>query len=526
MDPTVHPIVSGNKGIRKLQEEVTRIRLLLPGPVPRNCPIVLVPGFSGWGRPLLGTVNYFGGFEDLPLILSQLGYIVIVVRIGPISTNKERACEIFAQLTNAGGFIPARANGTPIPAEVDRALIPVDFGLMHPAPNPNLVMAAETLQAVIYDTPGNRLPADWKWGVNNRVNFICHSQGGTTIRYLIELLSGARSDLDLPQFLDTNRQSWVKSVVTLGTPHRGTTVTDVVNQDVLPHNRLDPLIDFITSCSFDRRQDRIYDLHLDHWGFFRDGDETYQAMRARIAPTVTAWWTGRHNGLYDNSLRGISDLDIFAPEPSPNTYYFTMSFCATRPFPNDTLTAQDINEFLALLPVNQFWNLGGVWGHVAASLTQVGTQLGVLPSLNAALTWLTDVANRHLRAMQYFSQIPRPGSQIPRQDMLPLIMYPAYAMGGLGVTLSGIPLQEFQRNDGIVNTRSMDGPSTTVVNYGSFADSLAAYAPVDLQGIYWNLGTNVTIDHADQIGVFTDHSTYLEVQAMYMLFAELGDRLP
>jgi hypothetical protein len=184
-----------------------------------------------------------------------------------------------------------------------------------------------------------------------------------------------------------------------------------------------------------------------------------------------------------------------------------MSFCATRPFPKDTLTTQDINGFLALFPLNQVWNPLGVWGRVAAPFQPLGTRLGVLPSLYAALTWITDVANRHLQIMQYFSQIPRPGSQIPRQDMLPLIMYPAYAMGGRGTTLPGITLQEFQQNDGIVNTRSMDGPSTGPVNHGSFTARLAAAAPANLKGIYWNLGDNATIDHADQIGVFTDPDT-------------------
>ncbi|KNA98187.1 hypothetical protein FOXG_02596 [Fusarium oxysporum f. sp. lycopersici 4287] len=414
-----------------------------------------------------------------------------------------------------GGFaLPGTPPGAP------GAFVPVDFGLGHPSPYPLLLRDAQTPRSVVYGP----LPAGWQWSATNRVNFICHSQGGTTIRYLIELLSGAKGP-NFPQFLGVDRRSWVKSVVTLGTPHKGTTVTDVVN-DILPPRGLDPLIDFITSCSYEPRQDRIYDLHLDHWGFFRNPGETYSQMRARIAPDITAWWTGLHNGLYDNSIPGVSNLNAFAPTPSPNIYYFTMSFCATRPFPKDTLTTQDINGFLALFPLNQVWNPLGVWGRVAAPFQPLGTRLGVLPSLYAALTWITDVANRHLQIMQYFSQIPRPGSQIPRQDMLPLIMYPAYAMGGRGTTLPGIALQEFQHNDGIVNTRSMDGPSTGPVNHGSFTAPLAAAAPANLKGIYWNLGANATIDHADQIGVFTDPDTFREVQVMYMLFAELGDRLP
>ncbi|CZR65414.1 uncharacterized protein PAC_15314 [Phialocephala subalpina] len=510
MNPMTHPINDGNRGIHQLRREVANIRNMLPGK--KTCPIVLVPGFSGWGRPLLGTVNYFGGLTDLPLVLSQLGYIVIVVRIGPISTNRERACEIFAQLTNInsprpGGFDP--------PGAAPPTFTRVDFGNAHPSPFPALVAIAQTWKAVVYDTPANPLPAIWQWNAANKINFICHSQGGTTIRYLIELLSGT-SDPNLPQFLGTNRQSWINSVVTLGTPHKGTTVTGV---DFLPPGNLDPLIDFITSCSFELRQNRIYDLHLDHWGFARGPGETYKAMRARIAPVVTTWWIGRHNGLYDNSLTGAADLALFAPAPSPDIYYFTMSFCATQPFPNRNLTAQDINEFLRLLLWGQIWNPLGVWGRVAAPFQSLGTWLGVLPTLHAALTWITDVADRHLQQMGYFSQIPRPGTQIPRPDMLPVIAFPSYAMGG-----PNIP-EQFRPNDGIVNTRSMDGPVAGPVNNGNFAAQLAAAGPLGVRGIYWHLGTNSTIDHADQIGVFTNAATNSEVQVMYMLFAELGDRL-
>lgn len=234
-------------------------------------------------------------------------------------------------------------------------------------------------------------------------------------------------------------------------------------------------------------------------------------MRAQIAPAVTTWWTGRHNGLYDNSVRGTRDLDSFAPRPSPDIYYFTMSFCATRPFPKQTLTAQDINGFLALLLGNQVWNPLGLWGYLAAPFQPLGTSLRVLPSFHSALTWITDVANRHLQQMGYFSQISGPGSQIPRPDMLPLIMYPAYAMGRrsipAGITLPGITSEEFQPNDGIVNTKSMNGPTTGPVSNASFAAQLAATNARRVKGVYWDLGTNATIDHADQIGVFTDPTT-------------------
>jgi triacylglycerol esterase/lipase EstA (alpha/beta hydrolase family) len=58
-----------------------------------------VPGFSGWGAPLLGTLNYWGGVEDIPKLLLNKGYTVIVSSIGPLSSNWERACELYRELT-------------------------------------------------------------------------------------------------------------------------------------------------------------------------------------------------------------------------------------------------------------------------------------------------------------------------------------------------------------------------------------------------------------------------------------------
>lgn len=59
----------------------------------------IVPGFSGWGAPLFGAINYFGGVINIPKLLVDEGYTVIVAPVAPISTNWERACELYRQLT-------------------------------------------------------------------------------------------------------------------------------------------------------------------------------------------------------------------------------------------------------------------------------------------------------------------------------------------------------------------------------------------------------------------------------------------
>jgi len=58
-----------------------------------------VPGFSGWGAPILGSLNYWGGIKDVPNLLLSKGYTVIVSSIAPLSSNWERSCELYQQLT-------------------------------------------------------------------------------------------------------------------------------------------------------------------------------------------------------------------------------------------------------------------------------------------------------------------------------------------------------------------------------------------------------------------------------------------
>ena len=116
--------------------------------------------------------------------------------------------------------------------------------------------------------------------------------------------------------------------------------------------------------------------------------------------------------------------------------------------------------------------------------------------------------------MNYFSRIPRPGSQIHRADMLPVIALPAYAMGGYQLNeersraLGGITSEIYQRNDGIVNTKSMSGPVNAEYGEGQFpGPTIGMPNMARAKGKYWHLGETATIDHADQIGVFTSENT-------------------
>lgn len=226
-------------------------------------------------------------------------------------------------------------------------------------------------------------------------------------------------------------------------------------------------------------------------------------MRERIGPDVIRWFNGKVNGLYDNSIAGAQALNkatITGSNRVP-THFFTMSFCGTIPLPNENLTPQDICEFFQLFPLGGIPNFLGI-PRIIAPILSLTNQLRISPSLISVLGWITGVANRHLKLFRYFSHIPRPGPQIPRADMLAVIAPFAYAMGGLHVLG-----EDREPNDGIVNTMSMDGPDGRVGDARRFVDELRTRGVRVERETYWHFGSNTSIDHADQLGIFTDPVT-------------------
>lgn len=231
-------------------------------------------------------------------------------------------------------------------------------------------------------------------------------------------------------------------------------------------------------------------------------------MYERLRSDISNWWNSDNNAVKDNGIDGIDRLNgDFSPQASKATYYFTMSFDATRPLPREYLSGKDLKN----VPVHPLLSLGGLLYpgpfNIAANTTSflagLGRDIASLtpgtPSDVAYARWAVDVINNHLRDLGYQIRAPSPGGRIPRNDMLPALSIFSAGMSGLSKS-SGLS----EENDGVVDTSSMRGPAN-----GAILDSgIFKVATITAnRGVYWDLGVTEGIDHADQVGVFTVPTT-------------------
>ncbi|KLU90767.1 hypothetical protein MAPG_10618 [Magnaporthiopsis poae ATCC 64411] len=512
-----HSSQPGKPGLQKLRDLVAELGRRHGNGTRRgkgNEPIVLVPGFSSFGEPLFGSFNYWGGFEDLALELQQHTRVpVILPRIGPFSSNWERACELYCQLRNIQSN-PPLIPFSPVAGFDIRGSPPtniaVDYGTYIPTLTPNTHF---TKQAVVL----GKLPPTWQWGEACPVHMICHSQGGNTVRLLLELLSGRHGLLNSAYFSRGlgDRQDWVRSVVTLGTPYLGTTITGVIFDDILRDVQVDELISrlVVSACL---NPTRFVDLQLGHWGFTRNPGESFLGMHNRLRNGIHNWWRSDYNAVKDNGVPGIARLNNqFSPGASIRTYYFTMSFDATTPLPRQYLTGIDLES----VPVHPLLRLAypgpyGVTARIVSSLFSLGRDaLSFIPGNPSDLSyarWAVGVINNHVRTLGYQLRIPSPGERIPRPDMLPALSI--FSAGMSGVDTFG------PQNDGVVDTASMRGPENAIIRD---SDQFDRDSIGNNRGVYWDLGVTEGIDHADQVGVFTDAVMYGQVREMYQLLGDL-----
>jgi triacylglycerol lipase len=271
--------------------------------VAATTPIILVHGFLGFGRDeLLGPqigFHYWGGFFDIETNLREQGYLTYTASIGPVSSNWDRACELYAQIK--GGQ--------------------VDYGAAHAAKYGH-ARYGRTYPG-FYPEWGQTDPTT---GRINKVHLIGHSQGGQTVRVLTQLLAEGDSAEqaffpadDLSPLFKGQSKPWIASVTTLAAPHDGTTlVTGIINFSPFAENLIKIII-AITGSS----DSTFFDFKLDQWGLKRDPREsllhyTHRVMQSNI------WTNTKDISAWDLSPEGAMALNRWV-KAQPDVYYFSWS---------------------------------------------------------------------------------------------------------------------------------------------------------------------------------------------------------
>lgn len=287
-----------------------------------NYPIVLVHGFSGWGRNEMLGFKYWGGFTDLQEKLVSDGYKTYTAAVGPFSSNWDRACELYAFIK--GGR--------------------VDYGKAH---------AAKYGHARYGRTYPGLLPnwgeVDPSTGKTVKIHLIGHSMGGQTIRLLAQLLENGDPDEvattppnELSPLFNGQKKSWIHSITTISTPHDGTTLADAVN-GMLPFAQ--QTVALVAAASGLCADDLVYDFKLDQWGLKRQPGETFASYANRVWNS-SIWKSTRDISAWDLSPDGARDLNKWV-KAQPDIYYFSYGTEATF---RELITGHEIPE-LSMNPI-------------------------------------------------------------------------------------------------------------------------------------------------------------------------------
>ncbi|MGE5421982.1 MAG: esterase/lipase family protein [Ignavibacteriales bacterium] len=285
-------------------------------------PIILVHGLAGFDN-VLGIYQYWGGQYNVSKDLKSRGYENYVASVGPFSSNWDRACELYAEIKG----------GT------------VDYGAAH---------AAQYKHARFGRTYPGFYP---QWGETDpttgkikKVQLIGHSMGGTTSRALVTLLAqgnaeeAAASPNDLSPLFIGDKDNWVNAVLTVATPHDGSTATYALTgrgaSSLLQYG-----IVFLTAVGGKALID-VYDLYLDQWGLVRQPGESTDSYLARVDQMART--TDRDLSVWDLKLEGAKELNGWATA-QPNVYYFSQAASCTF---KDPLTG----HYLPSISMNPFFS--------------------------------------------------------------------------------------------------------------------------------------------------------------------------
>ena len=247
-------------------------------------PVILVHGFMGWGPEEMGSYKYWGGKYDIEKSLRDSGFEVYTANVGPVSSNWDRAVELYYQIK--GG-------------QVDYGSTQVEkYGIIQKPINKEYIG--------LYP----------EWSDEKPIHLVGHSMGGQTIRMLDYLLKTAIVDstfkYEESDFLGKINEGWIKSITSISTPHNGTTLSDILTSGI-------PFLqDFIALAAVVGNS--FYDFDLEHWGFNREKEEAWGSYFSRMR-NHPAWGT-KNIVAWDVSVQGARNMNSLCTA-NPNIYYFS-----------------------------------------------------------------------------------------------------------------------------------------------------------------------------------------------------------
>ena len=265
--------------------------LIAFGNAENNYPIVFIHGFMGWGPEEMGDYSYWGGENNYIKELESDGFIVFEVSVGPISSNYDRAVEVFYQLK--GGQ--------------------VDYGVVHSEKNNIIRSPVKKNYVGLYP----------EWSEKNPIHIFGHSMGGQTARMLNYLLiqevyqkNGIREESDL---LGNSYSGWIKSISTISTPHDGTTLTHIITSTI-------PYIQYFAGLA-GLFGNSYFDFDLEQFGIKKQKNETWLSFITGLKDNSII--DTRNFSTYDLSLVGAKDFNSYV-QASPDVYYFSFITSSTK----------------------------------------------------------------------------------------------------------------------------------------------------------------------------------------------------
>lgn len=414
--------------------------------VPGNeYPVVLLHGFIGWGRDELGGPlghYYWGGYNDLQEILKNAGFDCYTAVVGPFSSNWDRACELYAQLRG----------------------VRVDYGLAHSKKHNHARFGR--------DYSGKALLGNWgEAGPNRKIHIIAHSQGAMTARVFSQLMEQGYADERNADYTGqepisplftggAETKNMVSSISTMAGVHNGTTLASGVVK-LIPFVQ-ELLIGVLEGIGIDSSRTifNIYDFKLDQFGVIpREKGESIKDYFNRVNEAAKTYFSGDMKDicLWDLSPEGCMEQNAWV-HAQGNTYYF--SFAGISSHPSKSPLMRDNGEYYHECDANNF---------IAWFIT--GPMMGAYTCNDNRYHGFWRAHDGEFYDMDVRDRVPIDSS--------------------------------WWANDGVVNTKSMNGPWLYPAGYNGARDSIVDWdgATIPEKGQWNYYGALKGFDHFDITGV-------------------------